>query len=312
MWSARRHVRGGVGHGNGGSEEQVTSDAVAVDRRIRGVLFDAGGVLIQPIGGRWNPRYDFEDIVVAHHPETRAELFPEAFGMGQQVLDEGTTTANRTDYHRAMLRVLGIDEPSAALLRELEAPAAGPIVEVFPDVRRVLDQLRASGVRMSVVSDTWAGLEAIFRSLDIEQYFAGFVISEVVGYQKPDPRMYAAGSDLLGLDPGDCLFIDDDPRLVSIAIQLGYHGVALMRGGQPPASVPADHVARRLATDYHQDRVGALRPVAGHPCIAREVPVRGRPADDPSEAMIGWLNDAPVDCLDEVCTSRRREAPQRA
>jgi putative hydrolase of the HAD superfamily len=32
--------------------------------------------------------------------------------------------------------------------------------------------------------------------------------------------MYAAGSDLLGLNPGDCLFIDDDPQLVSAAIQL--------------------------------------------------------------------------------------------
>ena len=35
-------------------------------------------------------------------------------------------------------------------------------------------------------------------------------------------------------------------------------------------------------------------------CIAREVPVPGRPADDPWDGMIGWLNDAPVDCLDEV------------
>jgi putative hydrolase of the HAD superfamily len=51
--------------------------------------------------------------------------------------------------------------------------------------------------------------------------------------------MYAAGSDLLGLNPGDCLFIDDDPQLVSAAIQLGYHRAALTREGQPPASVPA-------------------------------------------------------------------------
>jgi FMN phosphatase YigB (HAD superfamily) len=164
-------------------------------------------------------------------------LFPEAFAVGQRVLDAGTTTANRTDYHRAMLRVLGVDEPSAVLLRELEAPAAGPVVEVFPDVRRVLDQLRRWGVRMSVVSDTWAGLEVAFRDLDIERYFDGFVISEVRGCRKPDPRMYAAGSDLLGLDPGDCLFIDDDPQLVSAAVDLRYHGVALVRGEQLPTSV---------------------------------------------------------------------------
>jgi putative hydrolase of the HAD superfamily len=92
---------------------------------------------------------------------------------------------------------------------------------------------------MSVVSDSWAGLEATFGSLDIEQYFAGFVISEVLGCRKPDPRMYAAGSELLGLDPGDCLFVDD-PRLVLAAIQLGYQGVALLGGGGPaPGSVLA-------------------------------------------------------------------------
>jgi HAD superfamily hydrolase (TIGR01509 family) len=210
------------------------------DRELHGILFDAGGVLIRPIGGRWNPRYDFEDVVLAHHPQTRVELFPAALAAGQRVLDASTTTVNRTVYHRAMLRPLGIDAPSPALLHELEAPPAGPVVELFPDVRPVLDQLRAFGVGMSVVSDTWSGLEAVFRSLGIERYFAGFVISEELGCNKPDPRMYAAGSDLLGLEAGDCLFIDDDPRLVAAAIQLGYHGVALIRDAAPaPASVPA-------------------------------------------------------------------------
>jgi putative hydrolase of the HAD superfamily len=207
-------------------------------RRIHGVLFDAGGVLIRPIGGRWNPRYDFEAIVAAHHPQIRSELFPEAFAAGQRILDAGTTTANRTDYHRAMLRVLGIGQPSATLLHELEAPSAGPAIELFPDVRRVLEQLRKWDVRMSVVSDNWAGLQTLFQDLDIERHFEGFVISELLGCRKPDPRMYTAGSDLLGLDPGDCLFVDDDPQLVSAAIRLGYHGVAIARERWPDTTVP--------------------------------------------------------------------------
>jgi putative hydrolase of the HAD superfamily len=222
---------------------------VVADRRIRGVLFDSGDVLIRPIGGRWNPRYDFESIVVAHHPETRAELFPEAFAAGQRMLDASPTTANRADYHRVMLTVLGIDAPSASLLRELEAPAAGPIVELFPDVRPVLDRLRAAGVGMAVVSDNWAGLEGLYRDLGIERYFAGFVVSEVLGCNKPDPRMYAAGRDLLGLEPGACLVVDDVPELVSAAIELGHHGVALVRGGGPaPAAVPAITTLEALPT----------------------------------------------------------------
>jgi putative hydrolase of the HAD superfamily len=211
--------------------------------QIRGLLFDAGGVLIRPIGGRWNPRYDFEGIVLAHHPEIDVELFPEAFAAGQKVLDAGTTTANRTDYHRAILKVIGVEQPSATLLRQLEEPPAGPVAETFPDVRPVLDQLQTRGIRMAVISDTWAGLEMIFRELDIERYFEGFVISDVLGCRKPDPRMYAAGSGLLRLDPGDCLFIDDDSDLVSAAVDLGYHGITIARDEHRPI---ADNTIRTL------------------------------------------------------------------
>lgn len=200
--------------------------------RIRGVMFDAGGVLTRPIGGRWNPRYDFESIVVAHHPEVRQDLFPEAIDTGQRFLDASAITANRTDYHRAMLAVLGIGRPSMQLLQQLEAPAAGPVIEPYPDVRPVLDQIRLWGIRMSVVSDNWAGLEATFAGLDIEHYFEGFAISEILDCRKPDPRMYAEGSRLLGLDPHECLFVDDDPQLVAAARDLGYHGITLDRDAQ--------------------------------------------------------------------------------
>jgi putative hydrolase of the HAD superfamily len=195
-------------------------------------MFDAGGVLTRPVGGRWNPRYDFESIVGDHHPQVREDLFPEAISAGQRFLDAATTTANRTHYHRTMLAVLGIRDPSQRLLQQLEAPAAGPVIQLYPDVRDVLDQLRRWGVRLSVVSDSWAGLDAMFAGLDVEQYFEGFAISEVLGCRKPDPRMYAAGSRLLGVEPDDCLFVDDDPQLVLAAQQLGYHGVTLDRGTQ--------------------------------------------------------------------------------
>jgi putative hydrolase of the HAD superfamily len=201
---------------------------------VRGILFDAGGVLIRPVGGRWNPRYDFEEIVLDQHPGIDPTAFPEAFAAGRRVLDAGDTTADRTVYHRAMLAVLGITQPSADLLRRLVAPAAGPVVETYPDVVPALERLRVPKV---VVSDSWAGLEKLFEQLGIARYFEGFVISEVLGCTKPDPRMYAAGSDLLGLPPADCLFIDDDPDLVRAAVDLGYQGVTLDRDDGPVRSL---------------------------------------------------------------------------
>ncbi len=211
------------------------------------MLFDSGGVLIRPVGGRWNPRHDFEEVVLRHQPAILADLFPAAFEAGQRFLNSSASTPSRADYHRAVLAVLGVDAPADALLAELEAPPATPPVELYPDALSVLVQLHASGIPMAVVSDGWAGLDLVYRVLGIEKYFAGFVSSEELGCVKPDPRMYAAGSDLVGAEPGACVFADDDPELVRAAIRLGYHGVAVVRDGPLPESVPAVGTLDELA-----------------------------------------------------------------
>ena len=81
-------------------------------------------------------------------------------------------------------------------------------------------------------------MEAGFADLGILHYFRGFAVSEVLGCRKPDPRMYAEGSRLLGLEPDRCLFIDDDSQLVTAARDLGYHGVTLDR--DTPRSTASD------------------------------------------------------------------------
>ena len=173
---------------------------------------------------------------ISHHPQIRQHLFPEAIEAGQRFLDASTSTADRTEYHQTMLSVLGVDQPSQHLLRQLEAPAAGPVIEPYPDVRHVLDQLHLWGIRMSVVSDNWAGSEATFASLNIQHYFYGLAISEILGCRKPDPRMYAEGSRILGLEPHECMFVDDDRQLVAAAKDLGYQGVTLDRDAQRNSS----------------------------------------------------------------------------
>jgi hypothetical protein len=40
---------------------------------------------------------------------------------------------------------------------------------------------------MAIVSDGWSGLEELYRLLGIAPNFAGFAISEVIGYNTPDP-----------------------------------------------------------------------------------------------------------------------------
>ena len=67
----------------------------------RGVLFDTGNTLTRPIGGRWNPRFDFECVLLRHHPDVPSDAFEHAFAVGQAFLDAAPSTARRDDYHRA-------------------------------------------------------------------------------------------------------------------------------------------------------------------------------------------------------------------
>jgi len=208
---------------------------------LKAILFDSGGVLMQPIGGRWNPRADFEPTVLRHCPQITSGQFAEAISVGDRFMAAAESTPDLDDYHAAMLEHLGI-APSADLLAELVRPVPATVVlELFDEVAQTLETLRARGVRMAVVSDAWPNLPRLPADLGIDVYFEAYAISAVLGCRKPDPRMYRHASDALGLEPAECMFVDDDPALVAAALRLGYQGRWMQRTSSErgDAAVPA-------------------------------------------------------------------------
>lgn len=204
------------------------------------VLFDSGGVLMQPIGGRWNPRADFEDLLIAAVPGLDGDDVAAAITVGDAFMQDAATTVAYEDYYRVILRALQV-EPTDDLVAHLTQPVdPRTIVEAFPEVLPTLRELRRRGVRMAVVSDAWSGLPDLHAALGLGGFFEAYAISAELGCNKPDPRMYRHASDALGLAPADCLFLDDDPELVSAAIALGYQGLVVVRHpGEPTGGLPA-------------------------------------------------------------------------
>src|SRR3954468_13846932 len=172
---------------------------------IRGLLLDAGDVLYFPIGGRWNPRLDFEGIVArfspAHDPARDPVRFAAAIAAGKHFMDQANAKGSREDYHRVVLATLGIADPPASLLAELERPLDYPILELFPEVHRVLTEIRSRGFPIAIVSDNSPGAETNFDVLGIRRYIDAHAISGNLGCCKPDPRMYATGSTGIGVPP---------------------------------------------------------------------------------------------------------------
>ena len=214
---------------------------------------------MRPIGGRWNPRADFEETVLAHHSSVTREQFAVAIEAGDRFFAASSPEPDRDDYHRVMLRRIGV-EPTARLLADLcrDVPPA-TVLETYPDVVTTLEQLNRIGVRMAVVSDAWPDLPGLHAGLGIGHFFEAYAISAELGCCKPDPRMYHHASAALELPPEQCLFVDDDPDLVSAAIELGYAGRVICR--EPTASqVPSIRSLTELLGLFRQEPPKPGRP----------------------------------------------------
>lgn len=157
----------------------------------------------------------------------------------------GVLTTNVWDSFRAFCEAEGIDrdevkrafrdQPEAmALLRRLEAgelteeefaPLFGPIIGVREDrTEGLVDRLfagmqpeeamiealrraRGAGLRTGLISNSWG--RGRYDRDSFGELFDGVVISGEVGLYKPQPEIFRLGAERVGLEPADCVFVDD-------------------------------------------------------------------------------------------------------
>jgi HAD superfamily hydrolase (TIGR01509 family) len=65
----------------------------------------------------------------------------------------------------------------------------------------------------------------------LEKYFRGFVISGDVGLRKPDPMIYQNLLNRLNVPAKDVLFVDDNPKNIVAAMELGIDSILFSPAG---------------------------------------------------------------------------------
>jgi epoxide hydrolase-like predicted phosphatase len=180
------------------------------DRAPRhGLLVDYGGVLTTDVFSSFEAFCRNEGLdphLVATHfrsnPEARQLLFD---------LEVGTLTEE--EFEPRFAAVLGVTEP------------AGLIDRLFGGMRAdhaMMNAVRAAkdaGVRTGLISNSWG--KGRYDRSQFPVLFDGVVISAEVGMRKPDPRIYELGAKAIGLEPADCVFVDDIPGNLEPARELG-------------------------------------------------------------------------------------------
>jgi putative hydrolase of the HAD superfamily len=115
---------------------------------------------------------------------------------------------------------------------------------LFDDALPALAACRARGFRVGIVSNWEAWLVGMLEANGVAAQVDFSIISGVIGYEKPDPRIFAAAVDAAGVAPAEILHIGDS--LVSDvhgAHAAGLQAVLLDRAGRY-----AGVAARRVTT----------------------------------------------------------------
>ena len=120
------------------------------------------------------------------------------------------------------------------------------------DARPMLHRLRASGLKMGVVSNTMIpgfAMDEHLRNQEMIEYFPVRIYSSEVGYRKPRREIFDMALDQLPAQPGHTMFVGDHAiNDVRGPARLGMTTVLLAPTGcTPRRGVRPDHVIRGLA-----------------------------------------------------------------
>jgi HAD superfamily hydrolase (TIGR01509 family) len=90
-----------------------------------------------------------------------------------------------------------------------------------PGARELLLELRAAGIRTALVTMSIRRMaEMVADAIDFEA-FEIVVAGDDVEHSKPHPAAYLLATELLGVDPADCVAIEDSPPGVASATASG-------------------------------------------------------------------------------------------
>ncbi len=167
---------------------------------IRAVLWDFGGVILSSPFEAFN-RYeaandldaDFIRGVNATNPDTNAWALLERNDVTPDEFDELFADESEALGHRI---------PGADVLALLSG-------EIRPEMVMALDRVIRAGYRTACLTNNVVGGEQRMDVGDVMVMFDHVVESSKVGCRKPEPRFYEIACELVGVEPSECVFLDD-------------------------------------------------------------------------------------------------------
>lgn len=98
--------------------------------------------------------------------------------------------------------------------------------DVPQDVRNTLDTLRAEGVKLAVGSSS-KNTKTILRQVGLEGFFDAVSDGTDITHSKPHPEVFLIAAGRLGLEPAQCLVVEDAPAGIEAANAGGFDSAGI-------------------------------------------------------------------------------------
>ncbi len=105
--------------------------------------------------------------------------------------------------------------------------------ELFPGVLDGLSALRQKYPIALCTSSSDKDAEAVFSNTGLDQFFETIVTSDRVANLKPDPSPYLLACRELGMNPAQCVALEDSPAGVTAAKRAGLYVIGLTTSKEP-------------------------------------------------------------------------------
>ena len=101
-------------------------------------------------------------------------------------------------------------------------------LDQMPGVRACLEHARAESIGIAIASSSpFNWVNGHIERLGLAHFFDQIVTAEDVDAAKPAPDLYLRATELLGVDPGDAIALEDSPNGVQSAKAAGLYCVAV-------------------------------------------------------------------------------------